>query len=53
MKFYVVADDFGYCPERNRAILVGFNFLTTPRVVQKNCFFLRILMVPVENFTET
>ena len=26
MKFYVVADDFGYCPERNRAILVGFKF---------------------------
>ena len=26
MKFYVVADDFGYCPERNRAILVGFSF---------------------------
>jgi len=26
MEFYVVADDFGYCPERNRAILVGFKF---------------------------
>ena len=26
MKFYVVADDFGYCSERNRAILVGFKF---------------------------
>ena len=52
MKFYVVADDFGYCPERNRAILVGFNFLTTPRIVLNNCF-LQIFMVPAENFTET
>ena len=33
MKFYVVADDFGYCPERNRAILVGFNFRRIIRLV--------------------